>query len=227
VKYTKTKSRLKVSARLPHFIGVLIFVCFLVPNGSALAQQEPVGPLPQLVFTADGSGFIPFDQSFRINYKSRLAGMPIEWAGSVGFPVSQSVTSSLEVRYRRREALFLDNFDIKQLELTPGIRAYLEKPHPDDLRLYGGAGLLLASSLVSGTLQATKDGTAPVATPVSKRYYNIGIALSLGIEYPITKAASLYGGLRVGAYLADPVSTGGLGDAGGVSLGIGFRYAIF
>ncbi|HYM19905.1 MAG TPA: hypothetical protein VEW28_02760 [Candidatus Kapabacteria bacterium] len=202
-------------------------VLLLCAAHPVFGQQEPTIPLPQFVVTLDGAGFIPFDQSYRLNYKSSLLGLPVEWAASLGFPLNESLTSSIELRYRRRTAELLSDFRITQLEITPGIRAYLEKPHPNDLRLYGSAGLLLVNSVASGSLSQTRDGTSPVTAQASKNYYNIGIALGLGIEYPFNNSSSLYGGLRVGVYFADPVSTGGLGDAGGVSLGIGFRYAIY
>jgi hypothetical protein len=190
-------------------------------------QTPESAPLPQIILSADVSGFIPFSQSYRMNYETRLGSLPVEFGLTLGFPVNPSLTSSVEVRYRRRAAVFLDNVFISQLEITPGVKAYLEKEHTKDLRLYGTAGLLLAQSVVSGTVEATRDGNSIVSTPVSKTYYNLGIGFGLGLEYAVSSVSGIYGGLRIGVYLLDPVSRGGLGDAGGISLGLGYRYAFY
>jgi hypothetical protein len=175
----------------------------------------------------DGAGFIPFNSSYRINYESKLIGLPIELSGGFDFPVNQTLASALLVNYRRRTAMYVSDLSISTIEIEPGIRAFLEKSHPKDLRLYGSAGLLLIRSTVSGVLQSTKDGSPPVAMNASKDYYNIGIGLGLGVEYATDVHSSFYAGLKVGVYLANSTRTGGLGNAGGLSLGIGYRYAFY
>ena len=175
----------------------------------------------------EAAGFIPLNSSYRINYESSLAGLPFEYALGIDFPINNTVSSSFSVRYRRRTALFVPDLVVSGIEIEPGIRAYLEKAHPNDLRLFGTAGLLLVRSAVSGILDATHDGTDPSPLSVSKNYYNIGVALGLGIEYNFTTISSFFAGIRVGIYLSDPVRTGGLGNAGGVSFGFGYKYAIF
>lgn len=221
MKYTKTIPKAKVSVRC----AALALLALL--SAQARCQTPEPSPLPQIIVAADVSGFIPFSQSYRLNYESRLAGLPVEFGLTLGFPVNPSLTSSVEVRYRHRRAVFLDNFSISQLEITPGVKAYLEKEHDKDLRLYGTAGLLLAQSIASGSIQATRDGSAPISTPVSKVYYNLGLGFGLGLEYAVSSVSGIYGGLRIGVYLLDPVSKGGLGDAGGISLGLGYRYAFY
>jgi hypothetical protein len=221
VKYTKTFIQPNVSS-----LG-LVFALVGLFAGTALGQSPEVPPLPQIIVSADVSGFIPFSQSFRMNYQSKLVGLPVEVGLTFGFPINQSLSSAVEIRYRRRKAVFLDNFQISQLEITPGVKAYLEKEHDKDLRLYGTFGLLLAQSTVSGTLLATHDGTTITSTDVSKVYYNLGLGFGLGLEYAVSSVSGLFGGIRIGVYLLDPVSKGGLGDAGGISLGLGYRYSFY
>lgn len=184
-------------------------------------------PLPQVTVSLDACGFIPFSQSYRLNYQSKLMGLPIEWTGTLGFPINESVSSQIELRYRRRTAVFLNDVSVRQLEITPGVKVYLEKQHEKDLRLFGTFGLLLAESIVSGPLQSTTDGTDIITVDVSKSYYNLGLAIGLGLEYELTPESTIHGGLRFGIYLLDPVSRGGLGDAGGISLGLGYQYSVF
>ena len=209
--------------------GVLLLSVFLCIFYTQRAEAQPSEEqtLAQFHILFEGDGFIPFNQSYRINYESKLIGLPIEFAAAVDFPINQTLASAIGIRYRRRSALFISNFRITSIEIDPGVRVYLEKDRPHDLRLFGTAGLLLARSTVGGTLQATSDGSSTEARTVSKDYYNIGIALGLGIEYPISTVSAIFGGLRIGLYFLDPVRTGGLGNAGGVSVGLGYKIAIF
>ncbi len=194
-------------------------------SAQSLIQEEP--KLPQLALSLQINGFIPFDQSYRLNYHTKLLALPFELAGELDFPLNQTLASSLEVRYRRREAIFLPDVSISTLELEPGIRAYLEKDHPGDLRLFGRAGLLLARNTVQGVIAATTDGNAITNRTVTKDYYNIGIGLGLGIEYRVSTSSNVFFSVRIGLQLADSPDTGGLGDAGGLSLGFGYKYEIY
>ncbi len=209
--------------------GVLLLLAFLcvfhIQRGEAQSAEDKT--LAQFHILFEGDGFIPFSQSYRINYESKLIGLPIEFAAAVDFPINQTLASAIGIRYRRRSALFISNFSITSIEIDPGVRVYLEKDRPRDLRLFGTAGLLLARSTVGGTLEASNDGTTTESRAVSKDYYNIGIALGLGIEYPISSVSAIFGGLRIGLYVLDPVRSGGLGNAGGVSVGLGYKIAIF
>jgi hypothetical protein len=218
---------------LPYLIrrGALLLValsiCSVLSPSRSAAQPIADSSLPSFHIMIDGAGFIPFNSSYRINYESSLVGMPIELSGGFDFPVNQSFASALMVRYRRRTALYVSDLSISTIEIEPGIRAFLEKSHPKDLRLYGSGGFLLIRSTVSGVLQATKDGSPPTLENASKDYYNIGIGLGLGVEYALDFHSSFYAGLKVGVYLANSIKTGGLGNAGGLSLGIGYRYAFY
>jgi hypothetical protein len=179
--------------------------------------------LPDIIILAEGAGFIPFNQSYRINYQTSLAGIPMEVAGGLCFPVNSSLSALFEVRYKRRTAIFVPDFRIKTLEIELGVRDYLEKEREKDLRLYGSAGLLLVKSDAEGTIDATSDGTAPTPLEVSKSYYNIGLGLGLGVEYPLTSVSGLYAGFHIAIYFADPSGSGGLGNIGGLSIGLGYR----
>ncbi len=183
-------------------------------------------PLPDIVLFAEGAGFIPFQQSYRINYQTSLAGLPIEIATGVCFPVNSSLSAMCEFRYKRRTAAFVSDFRIKTLEIELGVRDYLEKEHEKDLRLYGSAGLILAKSTAAGIINATSDGINVIPSEVSQDYFNIGIALGLGVEYALTNASSIYLGIHMGIYFADPIKSGGLGNIGGLSIGLGYRIAL-
>jgi hypothetical protein len=190
-------------------------------------QPDSGKPLPEITFLAEINGFIPFDQSYRINYGTSLAGLPIELAGGLCFPINSNLSSLVGIRYKRRTETYVPDFQIKTIEIELGVRDYLEKEHRDDLRLYGSAGLLLEKSTATGIIDATTDGTNITKTEVSKDYYNIGIGLGLGVEYPLTQASGLYAGLFLGIYFADPTSSGGLGNIGGVSIGLGYRLNVY
>jgi len=183
---------------------------------SAQVLPDSSKPLPDIVLFAEGTGFIPFSQSYRINYHTSLAGIPLEVAGGMCFPLNPSLSGMFEFRYKRRTAVFVPDFRIKTLEIELGVRDYLEKEHANDLRLYGSAGLLLARSTIEGTIDATSDGTGIKKAEVSQDYYNIGLGLGLGIEYPLTNLSGLYFGIHLG----------GLGNIGGISIGLGYRIGL-
>lgn len=217
-------------SRISHgalLLAALVVFSFVSPRQVAAQPIVADTLVPSFHIMIDGSGFIPFNSSYRINYESNLLGTPIELSGGFDFPVNQSFASELMIRYRRRSALYVSDFSISTIEIEPGIRAFLEKSHPNDLRLYATAGLLLIRSTVSGVLQSTKDGGDLMPMNASKDYYNIGIGLGLGVEYGLDLHSSFYAGLKVGVYLANSTKTGGLGNAGGLSLGIGYRYAFY
>jgi hypothetical protein len=195
----------------------------LLNAASAQGQSDTGKTLPNILLSADASGFFPFDGIYRINYGTSLAGLPIELAGGVGFPINSNLAGMVGIRYKRRTANFVPNFRIKTLEIELGVHDYLEKERMNDLRLFGSAGLLLETSTATGNIDNTADGKNIVQSEVSKDYYNIGLGLDLGVDYPLTKISGLYIVLHLGIYFADPVAAGGLGNIGGVSIGLGYR----
>ena len=201
-----------------------------IPHLSSLSAQvipDSGKNLPDVVFFAEGAGFIPFRESYRINYHTSLAGIPFEFAGGICFPVNTSLSAMFEFRYKRRTAVYVPDLRIKTLEIELGARDYLEKEHENDLRLYGNAGLLLARATTTGIIDATTDGNSIKSTEVSKDYFNIGFALGLGIEYPFNKISALAFGIHIGIYFADPITSGGLGNIGGLSIELGYRLALW
>jgi hypothetical protein len=182
--------------------------------------------LPDFVIFAEASGFIPFDESYRINYQASLAGIPFEIAGGLCFPINASLSSMFDFRYMRRTAVYVPDLEIKTLEIEIGVRDYLEKEYNNELRLYGSAGLLLAQASATGIIDATTDGTSIIPSEVSKDYLNIGLGLGLGIEDPISKVSALYFGIHIGVYFSDLITNGGLGNIGGISICLGYRFGL-
>jgi hypothetical protein len=204
-------------------IIILVLAFFMAISENGFSQEKS---LPDVMFLVEGAGFIPFSQSFRINYETSLAGLPVELAGGVCFPINASLASLVEFRYKRRTAIFVNDFRIKTLEVELGVRDYLEMEHDKDLRLFGSAGLLLEKSIAEGIIEATSDGKNITTLEASKNYYNIGLGLGLGIEYPLTEVSGLYLGIHVGIYFADAAASGGLGNIGGLSIGLGYKINI-
>jgi hypothetical protein len=207
-------------------IFIALILLLVAAPISAQVLPDSVKSQMDFVIFAEGAGFIPFSESYRINYHTSLAGLPFEIAGGLCFPVNPSLSAMFEFRYKRRTAVYVPDLRIKTLEIELGVHDYLEKEHENDLRLYGSAGLLLDQSTVAGNIEATSDGNNPVTAEVSKDYFNIGIGLGLGIEYPLTKVSALYLGFHLGVYFADPIATGGLGNIGGISIGLGYRLGL-
>jgi hypothetical protein len=207
------------------FLTCILLMIAMPLSGQVLPDSGK--QLSDIVLFAEGSGFIPFSESFRINYQTSLAGLPIEVAGGICFPINSALSGMFEFRYKRRTAVFVPNFRIKTLEIELGVRDYLEKKHEGDLRLYGSAGLLLAESTAAGNIDArSSDGTSIGTIEVSQDYFNIGLGLGLGVEYPLTNVSGLYFGIHLGVYFSDPVATGGLGNVGGLSFGLGYKIEL-
>src|SRR5689334_22268092 len=70
-------------------------------------------------------GFIPLHESYRINYSTKVAGLPIELVGGLLFPFARDMFVPLTVRYVRREANFVDGTSIGVISLEPGVRMFL------------------------------------------------------------------------------------------------------
>ena len=221
----------KLHKRREKYVNLLmLFILMTIPSLSSLSAQvlpDSIHLLPDVIFFGEGAGFIPFRESYRINYHTSLAGIPFEFAGGICFPVNTSLSAMFGFRYKRRTAVYVPDLRIKTLEIELGARDYLEKEHENDLRLYGNAGLLLARATTIGTIEATSDGTNPRTTEVSKDYFNIGLGLGLGVEYPLTKISAINFGIHIGVYFADATATGGLGNIGGLSIELGYRLALW
>jgi opacity protein-like surface antigen len=171
---------------------------------------------------AEIGGYIPFKDSYKINYGTNTIGLPVELSIGMLFPASERLSAGAILRYKRREANFVSNMSISTVELYPSVMYYLEQPQFNELLLYGRAGLLLARSVAKGESLVTKDGSDPIESTVSKDYYNIGFGIGLGLEYPLNNYSTLFADLHVGMYFADPVKGGGLGNIGGVTIGVGY-----
>lgn len=212
--------------------GYSLLIFILLPSLTITSLTAQVLPdsgkiLPDVVLFGQGAGFIPFRESYRINYHTSLAGIPFEFAGGICFPINTSLSAMFGFRYKRRTAVYVPDLRIKTLEIELGARDYLEKVHENDLRLYGNAGLLLARATTTGIIDATTDGKNIQQTEVSKDYYNLGLGLGLGVEYPLTQVSSIDFGIHIGVYFTDPIATGGLGNIGGLSVVLGYRLSLW
>src|SRR2546421_11546447 len=152
-------SLFRLNHKLSYLSGFFVLI-FLLSGGflkpvSGQILPDSAKPLPDIILFAEGAGFIPFRESYRINYQTSLAGVPFELGGGVCFPLNPSLSGMFGIRYKRREALFVPDFRIKTLEIELGARDYLESEHEKDLRLYGSAGMLLARSTATGNIDAT------------------------------------------------------------------------
>ena len=171
-------------------------------------------------------GYIPIHDSYRINYETQTFGLPIEIDGGLLFPASERLSVGMQLRYKRREASFVPDMSIATLELEPMAHYYLDKPRPDELRIYGLLSILLARETVAGNIESTRDGVKTISVPVSKGYYNIGFGIGLGVEYPVTTLSALFADVHFGTYFADATGRGGLGNLGGITISIGYKLGI-
>ena len=128
-----------------HFLAIVLLSTLVLASPLCGQTLPDTGKhVSDIVLFAEGSGFIPFRESYRINYHTSLAGLPFEIDGGICFPLNSSLSGMFEVRYKRRTAVFVPEFRIKTLEVELGVRDYLESEHENDLRLYGSVGLLMA-----------------------------------------------------------------------------------
>jgi hypothetical protein len=168
-------------------------------------------------------GFIPMRESYRLNYSTKLAGIPLELSGGFMFPVSASVLVPVTVRYLRRAANFISSTTISVLSIEPGVRFYLEKERPHDLRIFGAVEGLVAQASVAANYDVSSNGEVTSSAQAAKDYYNFGFGFDLGVTYPLTESSALDGSVHTGLYFASPVTRGGLGNIGGVSLTVAYR----
>jgi len=199
----------------------------------SIAQNHPKSQNPEKIDSAEikstyvfaGLGaFIPTGQSYSINYSTSIAGLPMELNGGLMFPVSNDILVPLEVRYVRRVANFVDGAAISVFSIEPGARFYLERQRFKDLRLFGAVSGLLAQASVSGNYYVSQNGTITGTAVAKQSYLDVGLGLDIGFSYPLTAISALDGGVHVAIYFASPVSSGGLGNIGGISLCADYRF---
>ena len=183
---------------------------------------DTLNPSATYVFGGVG-GFIPMRDSYRLNYSTTLAGIPLELLGGVLMPISKTTLVPLTVRYIRREANFVSSTAIKVLSFEPGARFFLERKRTGDIQLFGGIEGLLAQATVEGNYESTTDGSSPVPATASKSYLNYGLGIDIGATYEFAPMSAIDAIVHIATYFGSPVSTGGIGNIGGVSIDAAFR----
>jgi hypothetical protein len=174
---------------------------------------------------AEGSGFIAIRETYRLNYESDLGGLPIEVSGGLQFPIDHRLSAGLTARYRRRTVTFIPDVSLRSLELEPGIQYYLEEPHEGDIRMVGDVGLILARMTAEGPIQSTTNGQTAETRKVVKDYLNLGFGVGLSIEYPFTTLSAAFAHVHLSTMMLDPIDEGGLGNVGGISIGLGYKLS--
>jgi hypothetical protein len=201
---------------------LLVALAILAPAARAQTAPDSAATSTTYVFGGLG-GFIPLRDSYRINYSTSLAGIPLEIFGGVLMPVSKTTLVPLTVRYIRREANFVSSTSIGVLSFEPGVRFFLEHEHHGDIRLFGGVEGLLAQATIQGDYEATADGASPTPARASKSYTNYGLGLDLGATYEIAQTSAVDVIIHIASYFGSPISSGGIGNIGGVSIGAVYR----
>jgi hypothetical protein len=141
------------------------------------------------------------------------------------FPIDGRLSAGLGLRYRRRTVTFIPDVSLRSLELEPGVQYYLEEPQPGDMRIIGDVGLILARMTAEGPIESSTDGQSFQTRTISKDYLNLGFGVGLGIEYPLAEVSLLYAHVHLSTLLLDPVDEGGLGNVGGISIGLGYKIS--
>lgn len=214
--YSKNAYQKKGYKVLPLFM--LFFLASLSPNPTFSQSIEE----QYATLLLDVKGYVSFKDSYKINYETSTFGLPVEYGIGLLFPASSRLSAGVLLHYKSRDAIFVNEMSITSLEIVPTVQYYLDEPLPKELHLYGRAGVGFIRSTAEGVIQATADGDNVSNMKVSRPYYNVGIALGLGIVYPIGSLSGITAGLDVRTYFADPTSSGGLGNIGGVCIGIGY-----
>jgi hypothetical protein len=213
--YSKNGSRKKGYKVLALLVAIFLELCRTSPTFSQTENSYAV-------LLVEANGYMPFKDSYKINYETSTLGLPFEYSIGLLFPASSRLSIGGIVHYRSREAAFVGDMSVSNLEITPSIQYYLEEPVPKEIRIYGRTGVSFVRSNAQGVIRATTDGTTFNDKKVSRHYYNAGIAVGLGVMYPIGSLSGITAALDVRTYFGDPVSSGGLGNIGGVSVGIGY-----
>jgi hypothetical protein len=189
----------------------------------ATAQTDSTNASSAAYIYAGFSGFIPFRQSYHLNYTTKLGGLPIEVSGGLGFPLNRSTWFPLTIRYIHRQATYVSNLELHTISIEPGVRVYLEKFQENELRFFGGASVILARTTLAAVIDASRDGSITGQQAAQHDYLNFGLGVDLGLSYPVTATSLIDGGVHLGILVANPVLSGGLGNVGGVSIGIDYR----
>jgi hypothetical protein len=214
-----------VAKRIIHF-GLLVGLLAAF-GGNARAQSGGVlkpdtATYPTYAFLALG-GFIPAQESYRINYSTSLGGLPIELSGGLIFPVTENAMVPLTIRYIQRKANFVSGTKLSVISIEPGVRLFLEREHKQDLRLFAAIEGLFARASASGTIDATDNGSTVTTKTAEKDYLNYGLGIDIGVMYPLTRTSALDGIVHIASYLGSSVDHGGIGNIGGVSLVAAYR----
>jgi len=168
-------------------------------------------------------GFIPTQESYRINYSTSLGGLPFELSGGLIFPVTENAMVPLTMRYIQRKANFVSDTKVSVISIEPGIRLFLERARQQDLRLFAAIEGLFARASASGTIDASNDGNTVTAKVAEKDYLNYGLGIDVGVMYPLTRTSALDGIVHIASYFGSSVDHGGIGNIGGVSLVAAYR----
>ncbi len=214
--YNKNASREKGYKVLSLFF---VFFCILAITSPTFSQPSEEQYATLLL---DVNGYVSFKDSYKINYETSTFGLPVEYGIGLLFPASSRLSAGVLLHYKSRDAIFVNEMSISSLEIVPTVHYYLDEPVPNEIHLFGRAGVGFSRSTAEGVIQATTDGSNVSNLKVSRPYYNVGITLGLGIVYPIGSLSGITAGLDVRTYFADPTSSGGLGNIGGVCIGIGY-----
>jgi hypothetical protein len=208
------------------WMGAFLVWLFIIAGTalSVIAQETSMLPYT-ITFYAEGSGFIAIRETYRLNYESDLGGLPIEIAGGLQFPIDHRLSAGLTARYRRRTVSFIPDVSLRSLELEPGIQYYLEEPQPGDIRIVGDVGLILGRMTAEGPIESTTDGQTVETRTVAKDYLNLGFGVGLGIEYPFSDLSAAFAHVHLSTFMLDPIEEGGLGNVGGISVGLGYKVS--
>ena len=204
-------------------------MALVLQSRESFAQSPGAAPAgaPTSSFVSVGVGaFIPLEQSYRLNYSTSVAGIPVELDGALLLPITPSLLLDVGVSYIDRKANFISDTYISSLQIEPGLRIFLEPQRPSDFRVFALAGFVISRSAVSSNVDATADGNDPVTADVRRTYLPIGAHFGLGLSYPISEQSNIDAIVRTSIFFGSPASSGGLGNIGGVSLIAAYRFAL-
>ena len=204
-------------------LASLIVFAAIPASAQEMVESDSL-PYSITVFV-EGSGFIPIRETYRLNYEADLGGLPIEIMGGLQFPINRRTSAGLTARYRRRTVTFIPDVSLRSLEIEPGVRYYLEEPKTDEIRIIGDVGLLLARITAQGPIESTGDGQSVETRTVTKDYLNLGFGIGLSIDYPVTDLSAAFAHIHLSTFILDPVDEGGLGNVGGISIGLGYKIS--
>jgi hypothetical protein len=168
--------------------------------------------------------FIPGKESYRLNFSNSFMGLPIEVSGGLLFPISSEIFVPFTLRYDRRTANFVTGMTMSVVSIEPGVRYFFQREHGKEFRLFGGVEGILADASVSGSYEASQDGTITGTVLAQRDYFNIGIGFDLGLMYPLTPTTALEAIVHLSSFFASSVASGGLGNIGGISISADYRF---